>query len=161
MCWPWQTNVRVACGGTTQLCGHTFCPRAAPAVFVPVLFSLGFHLPICCETSIFFLPNSQRTPAFPLALPIHYTFEVWKRIASTWCTYAYPNLPGETHSLCPLAQSIQVWLPVLIASLQRQVRQQVYQSSGTLTHLSLTDRSSSGPTWPANLSCFVGDGGNT
>lgn len=160
MCWPWQTNVRVACGGTTQLCGHTFCPRAAPAVFVPVLFSLGFHLPTCCETSIFFSQIHNEHLHFhspcPSITPLRYEKGLPVLDART-----LTQIFQVKHTLCPLAQSIQVWLPVLIASLQRQVRQQVYQSSGTLTHLSLTDRSSSGPTWPANLSCFVGDGGNT
>lgn len=155
-------NEQVACDGTTQIPGLIFCPRRAPLYLFPFcLFSLAFTLPLALKTQCFFLLNLQLSPAFPLALHTHCTLDVGKRIANTWCTYTYSDLPDETYSLelliCPLAWSIQEWLPCLDHFPPKTIKTVDLLKFRHTHHLSLTNIIYFGP---SNLAWFVGDGGN-
>lgn len=121
---------------------------------------LGFYLYTCSEASDFFLFNSQLPPTFPLALPIHCTFNLLKELSILEAlTLSQIFQMKHTLYLCPPPWSIQVWVPILITFLQRQTRLQTCQSLDTLTDLSLADVIYLSPQ-PASLAWFFEDGGN-
>lgn len=60
-----------------------------------------------------------------------YTFDVWKRLTNTWCTYIYSDLPDKTCSLHLSTCLKHSSLAAFSDHFPPEIRQEIYQSSDT------------------------------
>lgn len=163
--WAWETNVKVACDGNFQVSGLIFSSRIGPSyVFLLSLFSWLSPSYLLWRLNFlsFLIHDYQLHFCLPYPSIIPLMYEKDSPILAQARTQIFQMI--HTPFICPFAKAFKsgglfFCFDHLPPKINKTADIPKFRHS-SLTSLLLTDVISPGPTWPASLAWFIGDGSN-